>query len=198
VTYAYVSAKRSRNMAAIGSRRTQPEVDLARILRSAGIRFRRHLNLPGHPDFVIRDQRLAVFVDGCFWHGCPVHYMAPSTRFEFWCAKLDENADRDRRVDLTLRSRNWVPLHLWQHELRDPNAVVRRIRNHRNVSAAFGWWACSCGSGNAQLVSVSGPGSLRPGSKRPPKTTTFFCRDCGQTYELVVPGDRASGATYSL
>jgi len=75
------------------------EIKLARMLRVARITgWRRHLNLPGKPDFTFPKERVCVFVDGCFWHGCPKHYKAPKGNADFWRKKLLNNRRRDAEV----------------------------------------------------------------------------------------------------
>ncbi|MBK7672632.1 MAG: DNA mismatch endonuclease Vsr [bacterium] len=106
------------------------ELVLATALRRNGINgWRRHLSLPGRPDFAFRRLKVAVFVDGCFWHGCPKCYKAPRHNTEFWVNKLSANRRRDQRVARQLRSRGWVVVRIWEHSLVDPARVVRRIRS---------------------------------------------------------------------
>src|SRR5208282_440535 len=95
--------KRSQVMAAIRSRGNKDtELKLASILRAARITgWRRHQSLPGKPDFVFRRERLALFVDGCFWHGCPRHGRQPGTNTAYWAKKLSRNKGRDRSVSRT-------------------------------------------------------------------------------------------------
>lgn len=105
---------------------TEPEMSLRRSLHRLGLRFRLHdENLPGTPDLVFRGPKVAVFVDGCFWHGCSDHGVAPKNNAEFWRHKIGGNQERDRRVDAALRQRGWTPVHVWEHE--DPEAAARRI-----------------------------------------------------------------------
>jgi len=73
------------------------------------------------PDFVFHARRIAVFVDGCFWHGCPQHATRPKHNASFWRKKLAANRDRDRLVTRTLRARGWRVLRIWEHELRRAN-----------------------------------------------------------------------------
>jgi DNA mismatch endonuclease (patch repair protein) len=82
------------------------------------------------PDFVFPKQRTAVFVDGCFWHGCPRHGTKPKTRAAFWLAKLTGNKARDRRVNRLLRAKGWKVIRVWEHELRrkDEAKLLRRLR----------------------------------------------------------------------
>lgn len=82
---------------------------------------RRHVR----PDFVFREARLAVFVDGCFWHSCPIHGMQPQSNADFWKAKFAGNRARDRAVTRELRRRGWQVLRVWEHEL--SGACRRRL-----------------------------------------------------------------------
>lgn len=87
-------------MAPVGSRsqHTRPEVLLRQALWRAGLRYRLHTRTPvGRPDIVFPRQKVAIFIDGCFWHGCPEHYVRPRSRPEFWAAKLLTNFERDHR-----------------------------------------------------------------------------------------------------
>lgn len=80
------------------------------------------------PDFIFQKVRLAVFVDGCFWHQCPMHSSLPANNREFWEEKLHENVARDRRATKLLRLSGWSVLRLWEHDMSDCERVVRRIR----------------------------------------------------------------------
>jgi DNA mismatch endonuclease (patch repair protein) len=86
------------------------------------------LALPGRPDFAFRSQKVAVFVDGCFWHSCPRHGRAPESNQEYWLPKLARNGRRDRRVSRILRRMGWKVIRLWEHDLANDSLVVRRIR----------------------------------------------------------------------
>jgi DNA mismatch endonuclease (patch repair protein) len=95
---------------------TKPEVALRRALHARGLRFTvQRRDLPGTPDLVLSAARLAVFVDGCFWHGCPEHGTMPKNNREWWIHKLAANAERDRRKDAELVELGWLPLHYWEH-----------------------------------------------------------------------------------
>lgn len=82
------------------------------------------------PDFVFRHQRLAVFVDGCFWHGCPLHGTKPKQNGRFWAAKIQRNQERDALVTRSLRKAGWRVLRIWEHELTKKNErrLVARLR----------------------------------------------------------------------
>lgn len=123
--------KRSEVMARICSRgNKETELLLLGILRKHGVTgWRRHLRLPGKPDFAFPQHRLAVFVDGCFWHGCPQCYRRPKSRQEYWDAKFQRNKTRDRKVNRLLRRKSWRVVRFWQHELqRMPLSCVNRIQ----------------------------------------------------------------------
>jgi DNA mismatch endonuclease (patch repair protein) len=94
------------------------ELRLARLLRTARITgWRRASNLLGSPDFVWFQKRVAVFVDGCFWHGCPRHSHTPRSRVAYWAPKLARNKSRDRVVAQALRRQGWRVFRIWEHEL---------------------------------------------------------------------------------
>jgi DNA mismatch endonuclease (patch repair protein) len=83
----------------------------------------------GKPDFAFRKERVAIFVDGCFWHCCPKHGKMPASNRAFWKEKLAGNRARDRLVNWTLRRRGWRVLRIWEHELKShATRVVSRIR----------------------------------------------------------------------
>lgn len=120
---------RSENMARIRGKDTEPERILRRSLRARGLRFRNQVKTPGgKADLVIAGSKVALFVDGCFWHGCPEHYVRPRTSKEFWDTKLRENVDRDRRQTLALDAEGWTVVRVWEHELReDPERVADAV-----------------------------------------------------------------------
>ncbi|QDW40476.1 DNA mismatch endonuclease Vsr [Bradyrhizobium sp. KBS0727] len=104
------------------------ELRLLDLLSEHGfVGWRRNAAVFGRPDFVFFKTRVAIFVDGCFWHGCPTHGAIPSTNVDFWTAKLDRNKRRDRLVVRELKKRGWIPVRIWQHELRRPELVLRRL-----------------------------------------------------------------------
>ncbi|MBM2617041.1 very short patch repair endonuclease [Actinoplanes sp. LDG1-06] len=97
--------------------RTAPEMKLRRELHRRGMRFRVNFReLPGRPDIVFTKARLAVFVDGCFWHMCPTHSTMPKNNGDWWREKLFRNVERDREKDAKLADRGWTVVHVWEHE----------------------------------------------------------------------------------
>lgn len=122
--------KRSQVMAAIrGSGNKDTELKLASILRRYRITgWRRNQNMPGKPDFVFRNQRLAVFVDGCFWHGCRWHCRMPKSRRDFWEPKIARNKVRDQQVGRILRKKGWAVLRFWEHSLAASEKVLVKLQ----------------------------------------------------------------------
>lgn len=106
-------------MSRIRGRDTGPERRLRRAVWRSGIRYRLRSTLPGRPDLVFRGARVAVFVDGCFWHGCPLHSTIPKTNRSFWLKKIQGNIERDRRVTSQLRAAGWTVLRFWEHEVNE-------------------------------------------------------------------------------
>lgn len=101
-------------------RDTAPELQLRRVLHAAGLRFRVDYPLPfdrrRRADIVFTRVGLYVFLDGCFWHGCPDHFIQPRTRHEFWASKISGNRDRDRDTTARLQRLGLTVLRIWEHE----------------------------------------------------------------------------------
>jgi DNA mismatch endonuclease, patch repair protein len=129
MTDMFSPTERSRIMSKVKGRGNEAtELRLMRIFRDFGFRgWRRQTTVFGKPDFVFPTKRIAVFVDGCFWHGCPIHGSVPATNRTFWKHKLARNRNRDALVGRELRSLGWRVLRIWQHELREPVGVARKL-----------------------------------------------------------------------
>jgi DNA mismatch endonuclease (patch repair protein) len=125
----FTKKKRSQVMAAIRSRGNKDtELKLAAILRVGRISgWRRHQSLTGRPDFVFYRHRLALFVDGCFWHGCPKHGRNPGTNAGYWQPKLARNKARDKAVTAAFRNAGWTVIRLWEHSLQKPAKIIAKI-----------------------------------------------------------------------
>lgn len=110
-------------------RDTAPELAIRRLLHARGLRFRVDLPLPGllrgRADLTFPTRRLVVFVDGCFWHGCPEHGTQPRANGAWWAAKLQRNADRDRAIDEQLAALGWTVIRIWEHE--QPELAADRV-----------------------------------------------------------------------
>ncbi|WP_329399202.1 very short patch repair endonuclease [Streptomyces melanogenes] len=131
------SEARRRNMQAIRSRDTKPERLIRSLLHARGLRYRVAAKpLPGlrrTADVVFRPAKLAVFVDGCYWHGCPEHYVPPKTNPGYWSDKVARNMARDRDTDQQLKEAGWTVLRFWEHESPEDCAIriaaaVSRLR----------------------------------------------------------------------
>ena len=133
----FTPSKRSEVISKIRSRGNRgTELAMILLFRRNGITgWRRHRPMFGRPDFVFPSIKLAVFVDGCFWHACPKHSNVPVQNRAFWQAKLEANRRRDRLVRRTLESRGWRVLRIWEHELsvRNQRRLVSHVR--RIISA---------------------------------------------------------------
>ncbi len=128
----FAKAKRSEVMSRIRGRGNKDtELALAKLFRTQRITgWRRNQRIFGKPDFIFPKLKLAVFVDGCFWHGCPKHGTQPKGNRSFWKKKFARNKARDRIVNRTLRQHGWKVLRIWQHELARKNEtrLLQRIQ----------------------------------------------------------------------
>lgn len=117
-------------MQAVRRKDTAAELHLRRALWRAGLRYRVHLRVAGAPpDLVFTRAKVAIFVDGCYWHGCPRHYNPPKSNGVFWRNRLSQNQSRDARDTLRLQAAGWVVLRFWECEvLRQTDEVVTRVK----------------------------------------------------------------------
>jgi DNA mismatch endonuclease (patch repair protein) len=125
-----VDKKRSKNMQAIRAKGNKStELKMVKLFRENNITgWRRHLPLPGKPDFTFRKEKLTLFVDGCFWHRCPKCFREPKTNAEFWRNKIENNVKRDRRVTNELKQAGWSVFRLWECQLKKPQRFLTRIQ----------------------------------------------------------------------
>lgn len=120
-------------MRRIGRRDTAPERVLKAALRREGMRYRSQSLVAGvRTDVILPNLKVAVFIHGCFWHGCPAHYSGPTRHRRFWARKIDSNRRRDRRQAVQLRRAGWAVATVWEHDLSRPDSpkcgtVVRRL-----------------------------------------------------------------------
>lgn len=126
----HTRAQRSYNMSQIRSRKNQTtEVRLVAFLKKWHIAgWRRCSNLVGKPDFVFPEIKIALFVDGCFWHHCPRCNFEPTSNRKYWTAKFARNQRRDREVNRALRNRGWQVLRIREHELENADRLQKRLR----------------------------------------------------------------------
>lgn len=125
------SAATRRTMQGCRGRDTSTELALRSAVHALGLRYRVDARpvavVRRKADLVFSTERLAVFLDGCFWHGCERHYTAPVAHADYWRAKLGDNRRRDRETDLLLAAQGWTVLRIWEHE--DPVAAAKRVRD---------------------------------------------------------------------
>ena len=127
--------QRSRNMASIRSKgNATTERTFLALLRKARISgWRRHVDLPGKPDFTFKKKGLAIFIDGCFWHGCPLCYRLPEDNRPYWRKKVMSNRVRDRRNARRLRAKGWTVLRIWEHSLRDEKGRTNALSRLKRI-----------------------------------------------------------------
>jgi DNA mismatch endonuclease (patch repair protein) len=118
-------------------RDTQAEVALRSLLHRDGLRFRVHYRLPGlrrQADIAFPRARVAVFVDGCFWHGCPEHGTWPKANADWWRAKIEANRRRDAETDRALAEQGWAVIRVWEHEV--PEHAAQKIRGRLLIASS--------------------------------------------------------------
>ena len=122
---------RSRIMASIRGKDTGPEIAVRRILWRHGLRYRTHdRTILGRPDVSNKRKQLAVFVDGCFWHGCPMCYREPETNRDFWRNKIEGNRKRREVVRDGLERQGFRVVEIWEHETGSPDTVMKKMGAH--------------------------------------------------------------------
>jgi len=152
---------RSAVMSRIRSKDTEPELLFRKALWATGLRYRTTLKGLGcRPDIVFPRGRLAIFVDGCFWHGCPEHYVFPRTNQEFWSGKLEQNLLRDRRQTADLEASGWRVMRLLEHQVfteleSSIHRVIALLNNADDRNSGEFWRVISvedCGNGTERRV----------------------------------------------
>lgn len=126
----FTPEKRSLIMASIRSRGNfTTEMRMIKIMRRYKIKgWRRGSKLPGRPDFVFEKCKLAIFIDGDFWHGNPQKFRVPKSNVEYWAAKIKRNQNRDKRINKLLRAKGWCVKRFWESALRNEEAVAAKLR----------------------------------------------------------------------
>jgi len=119
---------RSKIMSRIRSKNTSPELNLRKTLWNKGYRYKIHYKLPGKPDIVFASKKVAVFVDGCFWHKCPKCYIEPKSNKRYWLPKIEKNVKKDKENNKALKNLGWKVVRIWEHEIqKDKDKTVKRI-----------------------------------------------------------------------
>ncbi|NBE53322.1 very short patch repair endonuclease [Streptomyces boluensis] len=136
------SAANRRSMLGNRNRDTSPERALRSLVHAAGLRYRVAAkplpDLRRTADLVFRPTRVAVFIDGCFWHGCPEHFVLPKTNPDYWREKIGRNMQRDRDTDARLAEAGWLVLRFWEHDSAEAccSVVCEAVTARRAAAAA--------------------------------------------------------------
>lgn len=140
VTDTMTRRQRSYTMSRIKGHNTGPERKFAMFLVRNGFTFKRKAVLAGRPDFILKEYPVAIFIDGCFFHGCKKHCKMPKSNISFWTKKIKANKARDRRVDRALRRESWLVWRFWEHELRNSGQtrlILGRLKALQAISGAL-------------------------------------------------------------
>jgi DNA mismatch endonuclease (patch repair protein) len=108
--------KRSDIMSKIRSSKTKPELKLKKLMKKFGFAYQPK-NIFGKPDFAVKKNKIAIFIDGCFWHGCKKHHRMPNQNRKYWSEKIKRNIQRDKIVSSHLKKSDWKVLRIWEHEI---------------------------------------------------------------------------------
>ena len=122
-------------MSRIRSKDTKPELAVRKIIWRCGLRYRIHdRTVLGIPDISNKSKKLAIFVDGCFWHGCPACYKEPKTNKDYWCNKVRKNRERREAVKEGLEKQGFLVVEVWEHEVGTPDTVIDKVWRRRGAS----------------------------------------------------------------
>lgn len=130
----FSKVERSRIMASVKSRNNKStELRFISILKDKGIKgWRRNYPLIGKPDFVFLGLKISVFIDGCYWHGCPRHCRMPSSNVTYWNNKIEKNKIRDKKITKELKMKGWQVIRIWEHEIKT-GKLTRKLRQIKVV-----------------------------------------------------------------
>ncbi|MBI2086916.1 MAG: very short patch repair endonuclease [Candidatus Zambryskibacteria bacterium] len=129
----FTKKKRSEIMSRIRAKNTKLEnnflKELSSVSHNAGYRYRKHyLGIIGKPDIAFPNKKLAVFIDGCFWHGCKLHSRVPLSNISYWKTKLERNCARDKEINRKIKKMGWRVIRIWEHEAKGmPDKVIAKV-----------------------------------------------------------------------
>ncbi len=124
----FTKKKRSEVMSRIRSEDTKPELEVRKVLFAMGYRYKLHYG-EYSIDIAMPKKKIAIFIDGCFWHGCPQHFRLPKSNVSFWETKIKSNLKRDRKVNKALKSNGWKVVRVREHEIRKNKSIyLRRLK----------------------------------------------------------------------
>lgn len=119
-------AIRSKIMSKIRSKHTKPELQFRRLLQKNRIKYRLHYGKE-KIDLAIPSRKIAIFIDGCFWHQCPWHSHIPQSNKKYWIPKLQRNKLRKKKKDQRLKRTGWKAIHIWEHKLKNPEKLEKKL-----------------------------------------------------------------------
>jgi len=129
----FTKEKRSKIMSRIRGRDTKLEVSFRKALWHAGLRGWRNHYGPHRIDVAFVGKKIAIFLDGCFWHGCPIHYRKPKTGKRYWIPKIRGNKKRDKKTTTALETEGWRVVRIWEHDLRNSDEAIRQVNRIRRL-----------------------------------------------------------------
>jgi DNA mismatch endonuclease (patch repair protein) len=113
-------------MSSIRSKNTKPEIAVRKTLWAKGFRYRVHYG-PEKIDIAFPSKKVGIFIDGCFWHGCPIHSHEPKTNQAYWLPKLQRNIQRDFETNEQLKAKGWAVIRFWEHDIKNMSDLVEKI-----------------------------------------------------------------------
>ncbi|MFA4828329.1 MAG: very short patch repair endonuclease [Thermodesulfovibrionales bacterium] len=136
----FSKTERSRIMASVKSRDTKStELKFISILKEKGITgWRRNYQLTGKPDLVFPRLKIAVFIDGCFWHGCPSHCRMPSSNVKYWNNKIGKNKIRDKQITKALKMKSWKIIRIWEHGIKT-GKLNQKLNRIKQIAYSHRW-----------------------------------------------------------
>lgn len=130
----FTKKKRSEVMSRVKNKDSKIEIAFRKALWKEGFRYRKNAtNHFGKPDIVLPKYKTVIFIDSCFWHGCPKHGSVPQTRKKFWQTKIEKNKKRDKKVIRHYKKEGWGIIRVWEHKIKKIDSVVERIKTKINL-----------------------------------------------------------------
>jgi DNA mismatch endonuclease (patch repair protein) len=134
MTDVFTKKKRSWVMSRIRSKWTKQEKLVHNYLKGKKIKHVMHPKIEGSPDVILPDKKIAIFLHGCFWHKCPIHYREPKSKRKYWLPKIEKNVIRDKKNIRLIRKHGWRVVRIWEHQInKNPEKLIDRIiKNTKN------------------------------------------------------------------
>lgn len=125
---------RQKAMRSVKSKGTSLEIKVSKLLWKNGFHYRKNVkNLFGKPDFANKSRKVVIFIDSCFWHGCPLHCRIPASNIEYWKSKIQRNKTRDKNVTSFYKENGWKIFRIWEHDIKiNPEEAVNKLLDELN------------------------------------------------------------------